>query len=52
MYRDIYIRHRKLYQEHMDQYVCALRDELIEQKYKLKWLRRLKAEFMRVLTFI
>lgn len=45
-YRMLYEHHDLFYQKHAGQYAMLLRNELIEQKFKFKWLRWMKAECM------
>lgn len=33
VYREIYFRHREFYQEHLEEYVLALRDALVEEEF-------------------
>lgn len=51
-YRTLYEHHIPFYQEHAGQYAMLLRNELIEQKFKFKWLRWIKAKCMNFVSML
>ena len=43
VYREIYFRHKEFYQEHLEEYVLALRDALVEEEFiKRKYVLRVE----------
>lgn len=49
-YRKIYEYHRVFYQKHAEKHAMLLRNELIDQQFRFRWIRAIKRDGLRVLS--